>query len=291
YGGGESSRRFENTGYLVFGVGLSVELQFHDLAQFFRLGPINREHQCLLEKWIVDLSQFCIQRNNSFAARLIGITNQTLDHGVRAVLGFSEHVNQAAQSVEYNRQRILNKNGTERSAKNNHRRRRLQDLRKVSALQQKSGNNAAHSDEYTAQRGFIHSQLRQGSGCASVSEAGGAATATDNDGQTPRRIARRNWRMRSNTCSAFSRTTIFSPLTSVITVSGACSTNLIRSELTARGWLFKRVSLIRNPHSRAQPDRGARYALKRASAGQTRPLVITSRGHITEGHSLQNISF
>ena len=93
------------------------------------------------------------------------------------VLGFSEHVNQAAQSVEYNRQWVLNKDGAQGSAKNNHCRRRLQNLRKVSTLQQESGNNAAHSNQNTAQRGFIHSQLRQSSGCASVSEGGGAATA------------------------------------------------------------------------------------------------------------------
>jgi len=38
---------------------------------------------------------------------------------------------------------------------------------------------------------------------------------------------------------AFSSTMIFSPVTSVMTVSGDCSTNLIRSELTVSGMVIK----------------------------------------------------
>ena len=39
-----------------------------------------------------------------------------------------------------------------------------------------------------------------------------------------------------------SRTSIFSPLTRVMTVSGACSTSLIRSEFTVTAAWFNRVS-------------------------------------------------
>ena len=63
-------------------------------------------------------------------------------------------------------------------------------------------------------------------------------------GWAPQRIERRNSRTRSITSATPSRTTTFSPVTRVNTVSGAASTNLMRSELIASRELFKRVNWI-----------------------------------------------
>ena len=74
--------RFEDARNVLFLFSLVVELQFHDLAQLVRLGPVDRQGEAPLQEWVLDLGQLGIERDNSLPAGLVGVADKAdLDWG------------------------------------------------------------------------------------------------------------------------------------------------------------------------------------------------------------------
>src|SRR5438045_4654781 len=151
-------------------------------------------------------------------------------------------MSQTAKGGQHHGEGKLNEHGPQRPAENDHGRGGLKNLAQVAAFQQQARQDASDCDHNPAECGLVHGIYLAGSDLPASSAGGDNATRLSHPGKMPLRTDLRNSRMRSRICATFSRTTIFSPVTSVITVSGACSTNLMRSELSTRGWLLSRVS-------------------------------------------------
>src|SRR5712692_9577184 len=90
----------------------------------------------------------------------------------------------------------------------------------------------------------------------------------------------------STTASADSRTTIFSPLTNVITVSGVVSIYWMRSELTIVSIRFSLVSLTITDYSTIVP-----YVLRQLTYRTTHGQTLTKNSLVLSPLSLVLCSF
>ena len=78
-GGRESSGRLKYLRNLLFVLGLIVEFQFHDLAQFLGLGAVDRQHERFLQERIVDLGELGVEGDDALAACFLGVLHQSLN--------------------------------------------------------------------------------------------------------------------------------------------------------------------------------------------------------------------
>jgi hypothetical protein len=155
-----------------------------------------------------------------------------------------ENMTQTEKRGDYDTLRELQHDSAESAAENDEGRGGLEDLTELSTLQRQAQIDCTRGDK-------IPAKLLLSIGFPQPVPASAAGTSwmlvpatLEECREAPERMSRRNAMIFSRTCWEDSRTMIFSPETRVRTVSGAFSTNLIRSELTIKGRRLRRVSWI-----------------------------------------------
>jgi hypothetical protein len=169
--------------------------------------------------------------------------HQPVNRPLMFLRGAGKDGSEAADRLHDDGQRELQHHRAQGATKDDHGSSGLQDLAEVSPFEQQAREDSADRENDPAKAGLVHAYL-SGAGPPDPEDLAINACIEDGsqDRESPCRTERRKSMMRLRTSPAFSRTTIFSPVIRVTSVSGACSMNLIRSEFTVRGLLFSRVS-------------------------------------------------
>src|SRR5262249_37784438 len=110
---------------------------------------------------------------------------------------------------------------------------RLDNLSELSTLENQTEKNSSDCKKNPTEAAFVHGLGPQRSVVRGLQPLWGlSAWLTEEPPACPPDTLRRNWTIFDRTSSQESDTTTFSPLTRVKTVSGAFSTNLMRSGFT-----------------------------------------------------------
>src|SRR5208337_2057484 len=192
----------------------------------------------------MDLFQILIERDNSLLTCLLGIADNFLDDGLAVFSSLEENPRQAPKSSQDGRKGKLQHDGPNGSSQDNHRCSGLKDLAEVSAFQKQTRQDPAYRKSNSADTGFVHAPISSPSQLPTPSDGVSALSGPRTKVPAAASARRRKFRISSSTCATVSSTTIFSPVTSVRTVSGVFSMNLIMSELTTSGRLLSLVSRI-----------------------------------------------
>ena len=152
----EATSRLKELRNFLFPFFFVVEFEFHNLAELLRFCAVDCQHERAAEKGILDFAGFAVERDQTFAAGLIGILDERGDRRLCVLGGLDEYMRQPPEAGEDDGQRVLDEDCTHCPSEHDHGGGRLQHLAQIAAFQQQAEQDAAEGKQQTGEGRLIH---------------------------------------------------------------------------------------------------------------------------------------